>query len=156
MPVSSGRSDPGAGPGRRPGSGSGSPRRAIRHGRSLRSPVTGPELPMIETRIDAFETIVGSTMEYLRSLWPNELSAVSLEVAGLPRMTGGDELPRWHALPSEGRIILYRVPIQRLAHLHVDDDYHRKAYVESCVVAAAAEYLGREPWDLAPRRFHPF
>jgi len=146
MPVSTGSA-----------SASGSSRRRLRHGRAGRSSVTGPELPMIDTREEAFDTIADGTMEYLRSLWPNELSTVSLAVAGLP--FGADEeqvLPRWHVYPQQQRIVLYRVPIQRLARLHVNDDFHRRANVEACVIAAAAEYLGRDPWDLAPGRFHPF
>jgi hypothetical protein len=29
-------------------------------------------------------------------------------------------------------------------------------YIESCVFRAVAELLGRDPWDLAPDRFHHF
>jgi hypothetical protein len=53
------------------------------------------------------------------------------------------------------RIVLYRVPIQRLSRLHVDDDLHRQMAIEECVFRAVAEYLGRRPEELGPDRFHP-
>ena len=46
--------------------------------------------------------------------------------------------------------MLYRLPIERLSHLHVDDEAHQRMYVESCVFKAVAELLGKDPWDLAP------
>ena len=52
--------------------------------------------------------------------------------------------------------MLYRVPIERLAHLHQDDDVHKRMMVESCVFRAVAELLGKDPWDLAPERFRHF
>jgi hypothetical protein len=51
------------------------------------------------------------------------------------------------------RIIVYRLPIERLSHLHRNDDLHRRMMIESCVFRAAAEYLDRDPWDLGPERF---
>jgi hypothetical protein len=56
-------------------------------------------------------------------------------------------------LPRERRVILYRVPIERLAHLHRNDEIHRRMVIESCVFRAVAELLGKDPWDLAPERF---
>jgi hypothetical protein len=52
--------------------------------------------------------------------------------------------------------VLYRLPIERLSHLHVDDESHQRLYIESCVFRAVAELLGRDPWDLAPDRFRHF
>jgi hypothetical protein len=53
-------------------------------------------------------------------------------------------------------VVLYRLPIERLQHLHVDDEAHQRMYVESCVFRAVADLLGKDPWDLAPDRFHHF
>ena len=49
-----------------------------RHGRGLRSSVTGPQLPILRGRIDVFETAVADTAEYLRGLWP-ELDSLEEE-----------------------------------------------------------------------------
>ncbi len=141
----------------------GTPRRASsgatgvsrdRHGRGIRAAVTGPHLRRQRTRVDVFESTVASTAEYLRDLWADELGGVTFEVAGLPATAGDSEgLDRWRVIASERRVILYRVPIERLAKLHRDDELHRRMLVESCVFRAVAELLGKDPWDLAPDRF---
>jgi hypothetical protein len=95
---------------------------------------------------------VGSAAEFLRSAW-EELREVRFEMADMPPATDADGIPRWTVLPAERRIVLYRLPIERLGHLHRDDDAHRRMMIESCVFRAAAEYLGRDPWDLGPDRF---
>ena len=127
-----------------------------RHGRGLRSSVTGPHLPVLQTRAEAFENIVAETADYLRDAWPAELASVTFEIAGIPRSVGGAGLDRWWADTSRNRVVLYRLPIERLAHLHIDDDAHQRMYVEHCVVQAVSELLGKDPWDLAPDRFHHF
>jgi len=125
-----------------------------RHGRGIRAAVTGPHLPMLHSRIDSFEQVVASTAEYLKDLWPSELSDVVFEIAGLPSEPGtAAGVARWKVLPRERRVILYRLPIQRMSHLHRDDDAHKRMMIESCVFRAVAELLGKDPWDLAPERF---
>ncbi len=52
--------------------------------------------------------------------------------------------------------MLYRLPIERLAHLHRDDEWHRRSFIESCVFRAVAELLGKDPWDIAPERYRHF
>lgn len=134
------------------------PRRADRHGRHGRvgrSPVVRPPLPPLDTRVERFDLAVGTAAEFLRSAWP-ELREVRFEVADMPMATAADGIPRWTVLPAEKRIILYRLPIERLSHLHRDDDLHRRMMVESAVFRAAAEYLDRDPWDLGPERFRYF
>lgn len=141
----------------------GSARRSVRagwrdrHGRGIRASVTGPRLPRLHTRADVFESTVASTAEYLRDLWPAELSSVHFEIAALPSTDAGSRrVRRWLVLPAEHRIILFRLPIERLARLHRNDDLHRRMLVESCVFRAVAELLGKDPWDLAPERFRHF
>ncbi|WP_203580566.1 metallopeptidase family protein [Microbacterium hibisci] len=126
-----------------------------RHGREGRSSVVRPPLPPLDTRVDRFDLSVGTAAEFLRSAWP-ELRDVRFEVADMPAATGDDGIPRWTVLPDEHRIILYRLPIERLSHLHRDDDLHRRMLVEGAVFRAAAEYLDRDPWDLGPERFRYF
>ncbi|WP_374007717.1 metallopeptidase family protein [Leifsonia sp. LS-T14] len=128
-----------------------------RHGRGARGPVTGPHLPMLQNRIDFFDMTVASTADYLKGVWPEELSDVHFEVAATPIGNSGVEgVDRWRVDASRRRIVLYRVPIQRLTKLHRDDELHRRMYIEGCVFRAVAELLGKDPWDLAPDRYRHF
>jgi hypothetical protein len=120
----------------------------------MRSAVTGPHLPLLHTRADLFDLTVASTAEYLKDIWPDELAAVSFEVAGLPSgVAPAGGIDRWKVIVPERRVILYRLPIERLARLHRNDELHRRMLIESCVFRAVAELLGKDPWDLAPERF---
>jgi hypothetical protein len=127
-----------------------------RHGRGIRAAVTGPRLPLLRSRIGVFEATVGATVEYLRDLWPDELATVRIELAGLPPDAGPGRVRRWQVLPAQRRIILFRVPIERLARLHRNDELHRRMMIESGVFRAVGELLGRDPWELAPDRFRHF
>ena len=128
-----------------------------RHGRGARGPVTGPHLPMLQNRIDFFDMTVASTADYLKGVWPEELAGVHFEVAATPiGNSGADGVDRWRVDASRRRIVLYRVPIQRLTKLHRDDELHRRMYIEGCVFRAVAELLGKDPWDLAPDRNRHF
>jgi hypothetical protein len=124
-----------------------------RHGRGIRAAVTGPHLPLLRSRADLFDQTVASTAEYLKDVWPAELASVTFEVAALPADLGGTGLDRWRVFTTERRIVLYRLPIERLSRLHRYDEPHRRMMVESCVFRAVAELLGKDPWDLAPERF---
>ncbi|MEF2977779.1 metallopeptidase family protein [Subtercola sp. YIM 133946] len=127
-----------------------------RHGRTLRSSVTGPHLPPLRTRIDLFEMTVASTADYLKGVWPDELADVVFEIGAVPlgMPAEGEAVERWSVIGN--RIILYRLPIQRLSKLHRDDELHKRMIIESCVFRAVAELLGKDPWDLAPDRFRHF
>jgi len=125
-----------------------------RHGRGIRAAVTGPHLPLLNSRADVFDMTVASTAEYLRELWPEELSSVTFEVAGLPaELSGGPVVDRWLTDAVERRVVLFRLPIERLSRLHKYDEVHKRMMIESCVFRAVAELLGKDPWDLAPERF---
>jgi hypothetical protein len=104
-----------------------------------------------------FASTVAATAEYLKDLWPNELSHLRVDVAGLPTSASETRyVRRWLVIPDEQRIILFRLPIERLARLHRNDDLHRRMMIEGCVFRAVAELLGKDPWDLAPERFRHF
>jgi hypothetical protein len=123
----------------------------------MRSSVTGPHLPMLRSRIELFEMTVAGMVEYLRGAWPDELSDVHFEVAALPpSLRGADGIDRWSVSHEERRIVLYRLPIERLAHLHRHDEIHLRVLIEGCLLRAVAELLGKDPWDLAPDRFRHF
>jgi hypothetical protein len=117
--------------------------------------VVRPPLPPLDTRVERFDLAVGTAAEFLRSSW-EELRDVSFEIADMPVATDDDGIPRWQVLTDAKRIILYRLPIERLSHLHRNDELHRRMMIESCVFRAAAEYLDRDPWDLGPERFRFF
>lgn len=119
--------------------------------------MTGPRLPLLRTRVTIFEATVAATAQYLKELWPDDLSHMHVEIAALPAAEEGTgRLRRWSVIPEEHCIVLYRLPIQRLAKLHRNDELHRRMLVESCVFRAVAELLGKDPWDLAPERFRHF
>lgn len=124
-----------------------------RHGREGRSAVVRPPLPPLDTRVERFDLAVGTAVEFLRSAWP-ELREVRFEIADMPTAADADGIPRWCVLSDERRIVLYRLPIERLGHPHRDDDLHRRMIVEGAVFRAAAQYLDRDPWDLGHDRFH--
>ncbi|MGL3149863.1 hypothetical protein ACSS7Z_05825 [Microbacterium sp. A82] len=136
------RSDPGAA----------APRRGARHGRHGRlgrSEVLRPPLAPLNGRIDRFDSTIGAAVDFLRGTWP-ELQEVRFEIGGLPRNIDDDGIPRWHLDRDERRIVLYRIPIERLLPPGHDDDLHRRIAIESAVFRAAAEYVGKEPWDFGP------
>lgn len=129
-------------------------RRRSRHGRNGRSSVVGPDVPPIDTRVDQFDLTVATTADYLRGAWPDELANVRFEVGAMPAANSGtDGVDRWFVDRTRRRIILYRLPIQRMSKLHRNDELHQRMMVESCVFRAVAELLGKDPWDLGPERY---
>ena len=112
---------------------------------------------MLRTRVDVFDMTVAATAGYLKDLWPDDLAGVHFEVAALPpdADTSG-MVSRWLVVAPQRRIILFRLPIERLARLHRRDELHRRMMIESCVFRAVAELLGKDPWELAPERFRHF
>ncbi|MEO8094218.1 MAG: metallopeptidase family protein [Pseudolysinimonas sp.] len=128
-----------------------------RHGRGMRSAVTGPHLDVLRTRSEFFDACIASAVEYLRELWPDDLAGVHFEVAQVPAGEPGPHgVDRWRISIPEKRVVLYRLPIERLAHLHRNDEWHRRSFIESCVFRAVAELLGKDPWDIAPERYRHF
>ena len=129
------------------------PRRGARHGRHGRlgrSEVVRPPLPPLDGRIDRFDLAVGTAVEFLRGTWP-ELEDVRFEIGAMP--IGEDEsgdVPRWTIDQDARRIVLYRIPIERLLPPGHDDAAHRRISIESAVFRAAAEFVGRDPWELGP------
>lgn len=85
-------------------------------------------------------------MEFLRGTWP-ELQDVRFEIGAMPLFESGDEVPRWLIDRDTRRIVLFRLPIERLLSPGHDDSAHRRMSIESAVFQAAAEFVGREPWD---------
>jgi hypothetical protein len=110
--------------------------------------------PPLNSRSDIFDMTIASTAEYLKDIWPSELASVVFEVAAMPAELGTSPgVDRWRVFPAQNRVVLYRLPIERLSHLHRHDELHRRMMIETCVFRAVAELLGKDPWDLAPDRY---
>lgn len=126
-----------------------------RHGRRpIRSALVGPGLPNPSGRIARFEADARGAVELLQAHFPEELDGVRIGFQTAPTGEGDGGNPLLYTVDRSTRsIMLFRVPIQRAKGLHVDDDEHRRYFVEHCVYLAVCEYLGREPWDLLPGRF---
>ncbi|MFT4260646.1 hypothetical protein [Microbacterium sp.] len=118
-----------------------------RHGRLGRSEVVRPPLAPLDGRIDRFDLVVGTAVEFLRGSW-SELEEVRFEIGAMPLREVDGEVPRWYIDREHRRIVLFRLPIERLLPPGHDDAAHRRMAIEGAVFRAAAEYVGREPWDL--------
>ncbi|MCS3427269.1 hypothetical protein U746_2142 [Mycolicibacterium mucogenicum 261Sha1.1M5] len=129
--------------------------RPTRHGRRpIRSSITGPALANPQSRVTKFEADARGAVEFLQRALPEELHGVQIGFQTVPAATGESSMPMLYSIDRAARsIMLYRMPIQRSKGLHVDDDEHRRYFVEHCVYRAVCEYLGREPWELLPGRF---
>ena len=127
------------------------PTRHGRHGRLGRSSVVPPPLPAVDSRADRFDLIVADTAEFLRDAW-QELREVRFEIGAMPHVSDPDGIPRWIADKEAGRIVLYRLPIERLDRAIGVSDTQVRMTIEAAVFRAAADYLGRDPWDLFPDR----
>lgn len=127
-----------------------------RHDRGPRSSIAGPVLPLLDSRQTRFEDITADAVEHLLTLWPDELAGVTFRTADMPPGEVADRVPRvpqWSVDHAARAITVYRLPIQRLLRLHVQDEWHRRLAIESCVFRAAAELIGRDPWEIAPDRY---
>ena len=129
-----------------------------RHGRrSIRSSMTGPQLPNPDARVARFELAARAALEVLRHEVGNDLRGVRIGFATAPMGVGTSEQPLFYSIErAERTIVLYRMPIQRAKGLHVDDDEHRRLFIGHCVHRAVCEYLGRAPWEIASGRFDHF
>jgi hypothetical protein len=112
-------------------------------------------LPILYSRIENFFTVVAQTVQYLQSVWPNELAELHVDVSSNPpRESGARHIERWRVDRRANRITLYRIPIQRMSKLHRDDDLHRQMAIESAVFHAVAEYMDKKPWELGGDHLH--
>ncbi|WP_188700686.1 hypothetical protein [Microbacterium nanhaiense] len=129
-----------------------------RHGRVGRSALTKPPLPAIGSRYDRFNMVFLAAVDLLRREWP-ELKDVRFELGSLPVGETGERMPRWTVDRANNLVIVHRVVVERLdkAHgqpLNRTDEFHRRLLIENAVFGGAAEYLGRDPYDLGADPFH--
>lgn len=129
-----------------------------RHGRVGRSALTKPPLPAIGSRYDRFNMVFLAAVDALRHEWP-ELKDVRFELGALPVGDAGEGVPRWTVDRKNDVIIVHRIVVERLDKAHGQtlgrtDEFHRRLLIENAVFGGAAEYLGRDPYDLGADPFH--
>ena len=142
--------------GRRRTARAAAPSRAVdRHQRRpIRSSLAGPTLPDPDGRVRRFDADARGAVQVLQDHFPEELNGVRIGFRTAPSGEGESRYPLLYSVDRRNRsIMLFRMPIQRARGLHVNDDEHRRYFVEHCVYLAVCEYLGREPWELLPGRF---
>src|SRR5690606_2996370 len=112
-----------------------------RHGRRpMRSSLTGPGLPDPNARVLRFEIYARGAVELLQSHVPDELRDVQIGCQTAPSGRGESRLPLFYSIDRQARtIMMFRMPIQRARGLHVDDEEHRRYFVEHCVYLAVCE-----------------
>ena len=99
-----------------------------------------------------------AAVDLLRREWP-ELKDVRFELGSLPVDETAERMPRWSVDRANRVVIVHRVVVERLdkAHgqpLNRTDEFHRRLLIENAVFGGAAEYLGRDPYDLGADPFH--
>jgi hypothetical protein len=123
-----------------------------RHGRGLRGSLIrsvhrGPKRPT------TLVSIVAGAVEYLKSEFPNELGSLKWRVSDNPPVQvidGVERVRRWTNDSATMTIHIYRLPIERLGHVRRTDAAHERMHIEEYVFSAAADLIGKEPWELLP------
>ncbi|MGO1544682.1 MAG: hypothetical protein ACTHXA_10125 [Gulosibacter sp.] len=126
-----------------------------RHGRALRSSVAGPHLPQLTGRIPRFHQVVGETVGFLRAVAPEAMKDVKVGIASMPASNeqGHNNSNRWH-VASADRVVLFRVPIERLVNISLSeprDQVRYREYVEHTVMLAVNDLLGGGLEDILHR-----
>jgi hypothetical protein len=97
---------------------------------------------------------VAGTCDYLRAAWPDELADLRWQVIDAPAITQESQaVRRWLTKPAEMKIVIYRLPIERLGHHRRTDAMHERMHIEEYVFAAVGALIGKDPWDLVPERY---
>lgn len=117
-----------------------------RHGRELRSSVAGPYLPQLTGRIPRFFQVVTETVGFLQAVAPDLMEDVSVTVAGMPPAyaMGQDAARLWGLDRTLKRVVIYRVPVERMARVSLSDPADQpmfREYVERVVMSGVNELL---------------
>ena len=100
--------------------------------------------------------MVGQTVEFLRSAWPEELEKLTWQVSDAPLMVSNrTEVMRFAVNREKFRVTIFRIPIERLTHHRRTDKLDERFHIEQYVFQAVAELLGKDPGELIPDRFKP-
>ena len=127
-----------------------------RHGRAPRNDARGIRALRRGGRNTFFIDSAKELINYLCDVQPELMNGVRVDMALLPFGDLADGKTRlWSVLPGEKRVILYRVPVERLAKLHRVDAWHKRNNIETVIIEAIAELLEVDPYDFAPNRYFP-
>jgi hypothetical protein len=120
--------------------------RRDRHGRGVRRPLWSPRFEPGVARIGNFESTVQDAAEYLRTEYPDVFSELRVLVRDLPPLHGEIKSIRRYSYRREtNTVIVFRIPIQRFRFRI--DPIEEMFRIESYVIEAAAEMVGRDPRD---------
>jgi hypothetical protein len=120
-----------------------------RHGRGIRHSLSGSLYKTGASNQDQFSGIISSTCEYLRETWPKELGNLSWKIMDAPVLgANSTRVKRWSARVETMTIVIYRLPILRLDNLTGTHPVEDRVRIEHYVFEAAAELIGKEPWEL--------
>jgi hypothetical protein len=125
------------------------PRARDRHGRGMRPSLSGAQYKTGGSNLDSFASIVSTTCEYLRERWPDELGDLRYRILDAPILGENSTfVKRWSVRPESKTIIIYRLPILRLNQNQSSNPTEERVRIEHHVFEAAAELIGKEPWEL--------
>lgn len=125
------------------------PRDRDRHGRGIRHSLSGAQYKTGGSSLDSFATIVSSTCEYLKERWPEDLGDLQYRIMDAPILGANSKfVKRWSVRKESKTVIIYRLPILRLNQHQSSNPTEERVRIEHHVFEAAAELIGKEPWEL--------
>jgi len=120
-----------------------------RHGRGIRHSLSGTQYRTGGSSLDSFSSIVSSTCDYLRERWPDELGDLKYRILDAPILGANSRfVKRWSIRSETKTIVIYRLPILRLNQNQSSNPTEERVRIEHHVFEAAAELIGKEPWEL--------
>jgi expansin (peptidoglycan-binding protein) len=120
-----------------------------RHGRGIRHSLSGSLYKTGSATGDQFANIIATTCDYLRETWPKELSELNWRIMDAPVLgANSTRVKRWSARQETMTVVIYRLPILRLDNLNGSHPVEDRVRIEHYVFEAAAELIGKEPWEL--------
>lgn len=118
-----------------------------RHGRGVRHSLTGSLYRTGGASQDNFRLIVETTVDYIKERWPEELGDMKALILDAPIVgVNSTYVKRWSIRKPSKTIILYRLPILRLAAASTANE--ERIRIEHHVFEAAAALIDKEPWEL--------
>lgn len=120
--------------------------RRDRHGRGVRRPLWSPRFEPGVARVGNFEATVQDAAEYLRTEYSDVFRDLRVLIRDLPPLQGEiNSIRRYSHRRETNTVIIYRIPIQRFRFRI--DPLEEMFRIESYVIEAAAEMVGRDPRD---------
>jgi hypothetical protein len=117
-----------------------------RHGRGIRRPLWSPRFEPGVARQGNFNDTVQDTAAYLRNNFAAEFANLNVIVRDLPPLHAETKkLRRWAYHSETSTVYIYRIPIKYLGRAF--DPVEEIMRIDSYVIEAAAEMIGRDPRD---------